>query len=170
MMVMKAGADGSFLKMKESCSKFNAFCKGICITFFIHVQCGQIIRMRYTLFFQFCKYKDPVCSEFTAKQCIYLELVFAFTYSVIVFIIVGNHNVQFFLSFLTFSICPQLAAHCNFFNSVLHQASSLTRLLHPGLLLLAIPRSILGAVFQFSNILILTLTILFVKISNYSVL
>ena len=45
------------------------------------------------------KYNDPVCSEFTAKQCIYLGVVFAFTYSVSAFITVGNLDLQFFLFF-----------------------------------------------------------------------
>ena len=35
-MVMKAAADGSFFKMGESWFEtHNAFCKGICITFFM---------------------------------------------------------------------------------------------------------------------------------------
>ena len=55
-MVMKAAADGSFcFKMIESWFETHNdsffFFKGICITFFIHFQCVQIIRMGYTLFF-----------------------------------------------------------------------------------------------------------------------
>ena len=50
IMVKKAAADG-FFKMRESWFEtHHAFCKGICITFFIHFQCGQIIRMGYTYF------------------------------------------------------------------------------------------------------------------------
>ena len=40
------------------------------------------------------KYKDPFYSEFTAKQCIYLRVVFAFTYSVSAVITVGNRDLQ----------------------------------------------------------------------------
>ena len=57
--------------------------------------------------------KDPVCSEFTAKQCISLGVVFAFTYSVSAFITAGTSIYSFFFVFFfdAFSICPQLAAH-----------------------------------------------------------
>ena len=48
------------------------------------------------------KYNDPVCSEFTAKQCIYLGVVFAFTYSVSAFITVGNLDLQDFFFFFVF--------------------------------------------------------------------
>ena len=49
------------------------------------------------------KYKDPVCSEFTAKQFIYLGVVFAFTYSVSAFNTVGNLDLQGF--FFLFCFC-----------------------------------------------------------------
>ena len=54
------------------------------------------------------RYKDPVGSEFTAKQCIYLGVVFAYTNSVSAFITVGYLDLQFFVVFYAFSTacCP----------------------------------------------------------------
>ena len=104
-----------FLNERIVVRNSQCFLQNICITFF-HSFPMWADHQDGVYFFEFCKYKDPVCSEFTAKQCIYFGVVFAFTYSVSAFITVGNHDLQFF----TFPICPQLAAHCNFFNSVLH--------------------------------------------------
>ena len=80
-----------------------SFAKVFVSLFYIHFQCGQ----DGLYFFELCKYKDPVCSGFTAKQCLYLEIVFAFTYSVSAFITVGNHDLQFFLDVLYMSTASQ---------------------------------------------------------------
>ena len=73
------------------------------------------------------KYNDPVCSEFTAKQCIYLGVVFAFTYSVSAFITVGNLDLQFFLFFFLFFFFVFFV--CFFFVFVFFYAfSTVTRL------------------------------------------
>ena len=91
------------------------FAKVFISLFFIHFQCVQIIRMGYTYFLVY-KYKDPVCSEFTATQCIYLGVVFAFTYIVSAFITVGNHDFTVVFLFFFFSFF--------FFLDILHMSTA----------------------------------------------
>ena len=92
-MVMKAAADGRFFKMRESWFEtHNAVCEGIGITFF-HSFPKRADHQNGVYFCLILQYKDPVCSEFTAKQCICcLVVVFAFTYSVSAFITLGSHG------------------------------------------------------------------------------
>ena len=99
------------------------FAKVFVSLFFIHFQCGQIIRMGVN-FFQFCKIKDPVCSEFTAKQYMYLGVDFAFTYSVSAFITVSNHDLQDF--FVFFFLLTSLYVH-SLHPTVISSTTSYTR-------------------------------------------